>query len=384
MMSDYSLFATCPRGLETVLAAELSAQGVGNIVPTDGGVAGVGNLEAVYRANLHSRTASRVLVRVAHGRYRNEADLYRLAAAVNWGAWFDVSQTFRVGVEGRRAAVKSLEFIGLKTKDAVCDVFRAACGRRPSIDKFRPDVRLHVFLNEQEASFFIDSSGEPLFKRGYRHEAGEAPMRENLAAGLLLLAGYDGSQPFQDPFCGSGTIAIEAALLATRRAPGRLRRFGFEKWQNFDAALWERIRSEAEMQIVRPSERIAGSDYDARMLATAKANADAAEVGEAIDWAVCEVQNARPNGEKGILISNPPYGVRLEEVQTLHALYPQLGSWLKQQYAGWLVGMFTADRSMPKLMRLQPKRKIPLYNGNLDCRLFLFDMVKGSNRREAV
>ena len=169
--------------------------------------------------------------------------------------------------------------------------------------------------------------------------------------------------------------------MATQRAPGLMRRFGFEKLKGFDKALWDKIRREAETKIVfQTAAPIAGSDNDRHIIRAAMANAEAAEVNDLIRWQVQDVQATRPNGEGGIMISNPPYGVRLAEVQTLQALYPQLGSWLKQHYAGWLAGMLTADRDMPKLMRLQPKRKIPLYNGNLDCRLFLIDMVKGSNR----
>ena len=242
------------------------------------------------------------------------------------------------------------------------------------------DVRVHAFVGEREVQIFLDTSGEALFKRGYRQDAGEAPLRENLAAGLLLLAGYDGTQPFQDPFCGSGTIVIEAAWIAAGRAPGLMRRFGFEKLKNFDRGAWEEIRRQAAARIKPPSAALSGSDNDRRMIRTAQANAQAAEAGGWIEWDVCDAQAARPNGGGGIMISNPPYGVRLAEVQALQALYPQLGTWLKQNYAGWLTGMFTADRNMPKFMRLSPKRKIPLCNGNLDCRLFLMDMVEGSNR----
>ena len=281
-MTTYSLFVTCPRGLEAPLSQELEQFKCQDIRAVDGGVACKGGMEQVYRINLHSRTASRVLLR--------------------------------------------------------------------------------------------------LTKSGYRQDTGEAPMRENLAAGLLLLAGYDGTQPFQDPFCGSGTIVIEAAWIATRRAPGLMRRFGFEKLKNFDAALWKKLQHEAETQIRPAPAAISGSDNDRYMIRAAVANAQAAEVDTFIRFEVKDAQDTRPNGEGGILISNPPYGVRLAEVQALQALYPQLGAWLKQHYAGWLAGMFTGDRDMPKFMRLSPKRKIPLYNGNLDCRLFLMDMVKGSNR----
>ena len=379
-MTTYSLFVTCPRGLEAPLSQELEQLKCQDIRAVDGGVACKGGMEQVYRINLHSRTASRVLLRLTKSGYRSEQDIYKAAKNIRWTDWFGLEQTFKVKVEGKRAQVKSLDFVGLKIKDAVCDVFRDACSARPSVGKIRPDIRIHAFIDERDIQIFIDTSGEALFKRGYRQDTGEAPMRENLAAGLLLLAGYDGTQPFQDPFCGSGTIVIEAAWIATRRAPGLMRRFGFEKLKNFDAALWKKLQHEAETQIRPASAPISGSDNDRHMIRAAVANAQAAEVDTFIRFEVKDAQDTRPNGEGGILISNPPYGVRLAEVQALQALYPQLGAWLKQHYAGWLAGMFTGDRDMPKFMRLSPKRKIPLYNGNLDCRLFLMDMVKGSNR----
>lgn len=379
-MTTYSLFVTCPRGLEAPLSQELEQLKCQDIRAVDGGVACKGGMEQVYRINLHSRTASRVLLRLTKSGYRSEQDIYKAAKNIRWTDWFDLEQTFKVKVEGKRAQVKSLDFVGLKIKDAVCDVFRDACGARPNVGKIRPDIRIHAFIDERDIQIFIDTSGEALFKRGYRQDTGEAPMRENLAAGLLLLAGYDGTQPFQDPFCGSGTIVIEAAWIATRRAPGLMRRFGFEKLKNFDAALWKKLQHEAETQIRPAPAPISGSDNDRHMIRAAVANAQAAEVDTFIRFEVKDAQDTRPNGEGGILISNPPYGVRLAEVQALQALYPQLGAWLKQHYAGWLAGMFTGDRDIPKFMRLSPKRKIPLYNGNLDCRLFLMDMVKGSNR----
>ena len=382
-MTTHTLFATCPRGLETILAQELQQQGCTAVTPTDGGVSCQGTLEHVYRANLHSRTASRILLQLARTAYRSEHDIYQATKNIAWHKWFDVAQTFKVKVEGKRANVKSLDFTALKIKDGVCDRFREHGGERPSIDKSRPDIRIHAFLDERNVSIFIDTSGEALFKRGYRQDTGEAPLRENLAAGLLLLAGYDGTQPFQDPFCGSGTIAIEAAWIALGRAPGLNRRFGFEQLAQFDRALWVKLKAEARHAIKnRPYANIAASDNDRAMMRMTQANAAAAEVDGFIDINTLDAQDTRPNGEGGIIVSNPPYGVRLAEIQALHALYPQLGSWLKQHYAGWTAGLFSGDMNMPKLMRLKPKRKIPLFNGNLDCRLFLLDMVAGSNREK--
>ena len=377
----HSLFITCPRGLEPILAQELAQQNCAQIVPTDGGVSARGSMEHVYRINLYSRTASRVLLQLAHATYRNEDDLYRAAKNIAWEHWFGVEKTFKIKAEGKRARVKSLDFCALKIKDGLCDRFRSQTGSRPSVDKARPDMRIHLFL-DKTASIFIDTSGEALFKRGYRQDTGEAPLRENLAAGLLLLAGYNGAQPMQDPFCGSGTIAIEAAWIAQNRAAGLMRRFGFEQFNTFDKALWTKLKAAARADIRQPENPIAASDNDRRMIAAARANAASAEVENIIQFNTLDAQETRPNGANGIIVCNPPYGVRLAEIQALHALYPQLGSWLKQHYAGWTAGLLSGDMEMPKLMRLKPKRKIPLFNGNLDCRLFLFDMVAGSNRKE--
>ena len=262
-MTNHTLFATCPRGLETILAQELAAQGCTHIAPTDGGVSCQGSLEAAYRANLHSRTASRILLQLAKQPYRSEDDIYRAAKSIRWEDWFHAGQTFKIKVEGKRARVKSLDFTALKIKDGLCDRFRSSQGQRPSVDKANPHIRIHAFISEQHAAVFIDTSGEALFKRGYRQDTGAAPLRENLAAGLLLLAGYNGSQPFQDPFCGSGTLPIEAALIATRRAPGLNRRFGFEQLANFDADLWQRLRQEAQAAVLPQAPApITGSDTD--------------------------------------------------------------------------------------------------------------------------
>ena len=381
-MNSYSLFVSCPRGLETILNQELVTLGCEQIHNRDGGIALTGDLASVYKINLHSRVASRVLIRLTTGHFRNENEIYQLARKICWPGWFDVDKNFKIHIEGKQAQINSLNFAALKVKDAICDVFRDKTGRRPSIEKFRPDIRIHVFIEKNEISVYLDSSGEALFKRGYRSDTGEAPLRENLAAGLLLLAGYNGSQPFMDPFCGSGTLAIEAALIATGTAPGLERAFGFEKLNNYNDNLWQQLRRSAQAAIHQPSAPIFGADIDSRLIRLAQDNARYAGMEQYIQWQVTDALDTRPNGNNGIMISNPPYGVRLSEIQLLHALYPQLGSWLKQHFAGWLIGMFSADRDMPKLMRLSPKRKIPLFNGNLDCRLFLLDMVAGSNRQK--
>ena len=369
-MNQLQLFLPCAAGVEQYLAEEV--HGLTGLMGQDlqtlrGGVLVRASWRDALLLNLHSRLAQRVLVQLSFTNYRSEKDLYEAASAVAWEIWFTTKQTFKIEVTAQHSPLTSLNFAALKIKDAVADRFRNKRGERPSVDTQWPDVRIYAHLTTDTATLYIDTSGEPLFKRGWREDKGDAPLKETLAAAMIAASGWDplgdSPLPLYDPCCGSGTIAIEAAWIATQRAPGPMRSFGFEKLKGFDKALWDKIPRDAETKIVfQTAAPIAGSDNDRHIIRAAMANAEAAEVNDLIRWQVQDVQATRPNGEGGIMISNPPYGVRLAEVQALQALYPQLGSWLKQHYAGWLAGM---------LMRLQPKRKIPLYNGNLDCRLFL-------------
>src|SRR5437763_4685799 len=256
-------FAPCPRGLEDALAAELAELGADDIKAADGGVAFGGPIDLAYRANLESRLASRILWQVGHGAYRDEQDIYQLALGLDWPQWFRADRTLRVDVAATRSPLTSLEFATLRIKDAVCDRHRAASGVRPSVSKDQPDVRVHAYLTAGEATFYLDTSGEPLFKRGYRRQTAEAPLRENLAAGLLRLAQWQPGKPLLDPLCGSGTIAIEAALIALDIAPGMKRTFGFQKLAWYDGPTWQRIKQAAQrrMQPVAPS-AIYASDSD--------------------------------------------------------------------------------------------------------------------------
>jgi len=381
-----AFFAPCPRGLEAPLAAELAALDAAFIEPADGGVAFAGPLELAYRANLESRLASRILWRVGHGRYRNEDDLYALVSALEWERHFDVDRTLRVDVAATRSPVASGEFATLRIKDAVCDRFRAVAAVRPSVDKQRPDVRVHAFLGEREATLYLDTSGEPLFKRGYRRDADAAPLRENLAAGLIALSGWTPGTPLLDPMCGSGTIAIEAALVAADRAPGLGRTFGFQKLAWYDGPTWQRIRQKARDR-VRPAPdvpTIFASDVDPRVIELARRNAAAAGVEGFIAFAQADALERAAPAAGGIVIANPPYGVRLGSDEALTALYPKLGDALKQRYAGWTACLFSGDARLPKLIGLKPSRRTPLlYNGAIECRLYRFEIVKGRPQRAA-
>jgi putative N6-adenine-specific DNA methylase len=297
--------------------------------------------------------------------------------------WFDPAATLRVNVSAVSSPVKSLEFITLRIKDAICDKFRAQTGVRPSVDTVNPDVRIHAFLEAERFTLYLDTSGEPLFKRGARMAGGEAPLRENLAAGILRLAGWTPDVPLLDPMCGSGTFLIEAARMARGIPPGYRRGFGFEKLRNFDATAWKRIRSQAEAGM-RPgaSAGIFGSDLYGEALKLARENLAAAEL---LDAVVLKQANAleisAPSGP-GVLVTNPPYGVRLGELEQLAGFYPLLGNVLKQRFAGWRVYIFTADLRLPKLIGLKPSKRTPLFNGPLECRLYAFEIVAGAMRRE--
>src|SRR5436190_10237732 len=273
-------FAPCPRGLEAALCDELAQIGGSEITSTDGGVAFAGEISLALEANLESRLASRILWRVGGGAYRNEKDIYALVHAIAWHRLFKPERTLRVDVAATRSPLASLEFVTLRTKDAVCDRFRAERGVRPSVDKRAPDVRVYVYLTDRDAIVYVDTSGEPLFKRGYRRDADEAPLRENLAAGLLALARWTPAQTLLDPMCGSATIIIEAAMIAAQRAPGLKRSFGFQKLAWYEGPSWQRIKQSAHDRVREPSATptIFGSDVDAAAIAKANSNIAAARV----------------------------------------------------------------------------------------------------------
>jgi len=375
-----AFFASCPRGLEAQLVEELRSLGVASsAVP--GGVAFGGAWDACYRANLWSRVASRILWRVAEFDYKNEHDLYAAVKAIDWPRYFRVERTLRVNVTAQKSPLKSLEFATLRIKDAVCDRFRDTGGKRPSIDRTNPDVRVHAFLEANRGTVYLDTSGEPLFKRGWRAGAADAPLRENLAAGIIMLTGWKPEEPLLDPMCGGGTFLIEAGTMARGRAPGAKRRFGFEKLAAFDAGLWERIKNEARAPERSPA--LHASDTDPKALNATRRNLAEAGVER---WTKVErsdvLERAAP-AAAGVMVMNPPYGERMGSPEELAQFYPKLGNVLKQRFAGWRCYIFTADLRLPKLIRLEASRRIPLWNGALECRLYEFQIVAGSHRKKS-
>ncbi|MBU6488943.1 MAG: class I SAM-dependent RNA methyltransferase [Burkholderiales bacterium] len=418
---SFEFFAPCPRGLETALAAELAetaqrrlppgALEVGADVP--GGVHFRGNWAGGMAANLHSRIASRVLLKIAQRPYRSEQDIYALAAEQRWEQWFTPNETLRVDITAIKSPLRSLEFATLRVKDAICDRMRSKAGARPSIDTAYPDVRVFAFLTASDCTLYLDTSGEPLFKRGWRLDKGAAPLRENLAAGILRLTGWTPGTPLYDPMCGSGTFLAEAAQVALDIAPGLSRSFGFERLKQVDTAAWRYLKSEANTARNTAQSRtsglhIYGSDISDVMLEKARANFARAGFGN-VPLKQLDARNMTPPEDApGILVANPPYGERIE-VRGRNArgearptardrddaeegfrraqtdadapdaeFFQALGDALKQRFTGWRAFVLTADRSLPGQMRLRESTKTPLFNGALECRLFRFDLVAGS------
>jgi putative N6-adenine-specific DNA methylase len=378
-----SFFAPCPRGLEGLLAEELKALGARDAKAGSGGASFRGDMAACWRANLGSRLASRVLMQLAHFPYRSEQDVYAATHVLDWPGLFALERSLRVDVNATRCPLKSLDFVTLRIKDAVCDKFRDRLGARPDVDTREPDVRVQAFLDATHCTLYLDTSGDALYKRGYRDDTGEAPLKENLAAGIVMLSGWDRHAPFFDPMCGSGTIVIEAALMALNIPPGFLRgSFGFERLKDHDATAWKALRKK-EMDRAsspRPLE-IFGSDISGRELRRAHANLEAAGLKGAVLLKQADVREVVAPAASGVLATNPPYGVRIGESMDLKAFYPELGNAFKARFAGWNCYVFSGDPELAKLIRLKATKRTPLFNGPIECRLYEYRMVAGSARK---
>lgn len=376
-------FATCPRGLELLLVDELRQLGADKVHAVGGGVQFAGEFFLAYRVNLESRIASRILWQVANSRYTNEDDIFRTAYALPWTHWFDSRRTIRVDVSATKSPLTSLNFITLKIKDAVCDKSRRLSGRRPDVNTRDPDVPIQAHLSDREFTLYLDTTGEPLFKRGQRVAAGNAPLRENLAAGILRLAGWVPGVPLLDPMCGSGTILLEAAHIALDIAPGLRRRFSFEKLKNFDARGWRELlrRAAARQKNIAPL-AIYGSDISGEALKAARVNLLGSGLDNAVTLQRADVLDMSSPAKEGVIVTNPPYGVRLSERQALAEFYPKFGDVLKKRFSGWRAYLLSADMRLPKLIHLAASKRIPLYNGALECRLFEYKLVAGSMKKK--
>ncbi len=409
------LFLPCAAGVEDLLAEEVKRVLPGvRLRASRGGVALEGEPLQVMTLNLEVRLAQRVLIEVAEGPYRDEHDLYTLAQGVDWTQWITPEHTLRVDTTAQRSPLKSLNFAALRIKDAVCDQLREATGERPNVDTRHPDLSLVLHVGEERASLYVDSSGEPLFKRGWREDKGDAPLKETLAAAMLAAAGWRGTPQdggaLHDPCCGSGTIAIEAAQIACGIAPGLKRRFAFERLLPFAGAemraQWQRLKSHAESRIHPSAVPIFASDVSFRMVDFARRNAQRAGVEAAITFnggdALERPAPELPSELHGTLMINPPYGERIEvggkaarparagsaddNRSTPNDFFGRLASHWKRAYtqhpAGWTAFVLSPDMKLPSAMRLKESRRVPMWNGPIECRLFRFELVAGSARRE--
>ena len=411
-MNTLQLFLPCAAGVEGFLADEV--HGLTGLTGQDllvgrGGALVRASWRDALLLNLHSRLSQRVLVQLAEQPYRGEDDIYALASSVAWEIWFTPRQSFKIEVTAQHSPLKSLNFAALRVKDAVADRFRAKAGARPDVETRWPDVRIHLHLTHELATVYIDTSGEPLFKRGWREDKGDAPLKETLAAAMIAASGWDphgdAPLPLYDPCCGSGTVLIEAAQIACRIAPGSQRRFAFEKLLPYQSHVWVAIKEEAASAVTTAQVPIFGSDVSHRMVDFAQRNAERAGVAAAVQLRGGDaLQRMPPCDQPGVMLLNPPYGERIaaagtagrdarermgqvqragrETAQTEDGVdfFQQLAAHWKKHYAGWQAWLLTPDLKLPGKMRLKESRRVPLWNGPIECRMFRFDLVAGSAR----
>jgi putative N6-adenine-specific DNA methylase len=368
-------FAAVPRGAEEVASGELQQLGITEATAGKGGVSFVCDREGLYRANLWLRTASRIMVQLAVFPCTNQDELYAGVHAIAWTDLITPAMTLSVDCNLRDSLLTHSGFVALKTKDAIVDRIREQCGSRPNIDTASPDVRINVHLSKNICTVSLDSSGEPLDRRGYRLERNEAPLRETLAAAIVALTGWDGSLPLADPMCGSGTIPIEAALLAARVAPGLNRSFGFQRWLDFDGRLWDRLLKEAQEGIQKlPAGLVTGCDLDSRALVMAGRNAAKAGFEGQLRFVHAALEDFMPEGDKGVVIINPPYGKRLGDVDDLRELYCRIGDIMKKRCRGWTGFVLAGNLELAKYIGLKASRRFVLYNGAIECRLLRYEL----------
>jgi len=378
-----SFYAPCPKGLESALAEELTELGVEQATVSDAGVAFRGNARTAMCVNLESRIASRVLMQVAQGNYEREDDIYTLARETVWENWFDSTLTLKVETSAIKCPLKSIDFLTLRVKDAICDRFRETEGQRPSIDVREPQVQVHLHLDKWQMTLYIDTSGPGLFRRGVERDTGAAPLKKNLASGILRLAGWKPEIPLYDPMCGSGTFLIEAAQISLGHAPGLGRSFGFELLDGFTARDWQELKSAAEERAQPARElQIWGSDIAGYAVSMTRENLAALSLDEAVLLKQVNVLESSPPVPEGMIVTNPPYGVRVGEDEEMAEFYPLLGDVLKRRYSGWTAFILSGDLRLAKLIRLSVEKRMPLFNGQIDCRLFQYTLIAGSNRRD--
>ena len=375
------LVAKTFHGLEQVLAGELEALGATNINVLKRAVSFDANKELLYRSNLQLRTAIRILQPLTTFKARNDEELYRAVKAYDWSPYLRDDQTLAIDPVVFSRFFTHSKYVALKVKDAICDQFRDKSGKRPSVDLQRPNLMINVHVAEDQFTLSMDSSGQPLNRRGYRTKEHPAPINEVLAAGMVMLSGYDGSQPFLDPMCGSGTIVMEATMIAALMAPNLKRKeFGFMRWNNYDESLWKKIFDEAQAQVRTPPQRINGSDMALSAIDVSRHSALDFGLKQYIDFEVAPFSEVLPKGKNGIAIMNPPYDERMKS-KDIVMLYTQIGDQLKQRFSGWNAWVISSNFEALKVISLKPAERHTLFNGSLECRFQKFDLYEGTKKR---
>lgn len=370
-------------GLEDVLVQELKQLGASQIVKKNRAVEFLGDLGFLYKANYSLRTALKILVPIHHFKAKNETIFEKEINKIPWENYFFNSQSFAIDATVYSDYFKHSQYIMLKMKDGIVDRFRKKFGKRPDIERFNPDIKFHLHISNQEVTISLDSSGDPLFKRGYRKSHFEAPINEVLAAGLLNLAGWDGKGNFLDPMCGSGTLLVEAAMIALNMPPQLHRKqFGFMNWKNFDLELFNKIKDTRINRIKDFSGKIVGYDISDKALISAKNNIEAADLSEFIELKNQDFFTSQKELFPLLVVFNPPYDERLS-ITTDH-FYKNIGDTLKNNYKNTLAWFITSDLEAYKKIGLRPSRKIKIYNGKLECRFFQYDIYEGSKKNKII
>ena len=376
----FSMVAKTMTGLEEILANELNNIGATDIELSNRAVTFTGDKELMYKANYWSRTALHILKPIAGFYIRREEDLYKKIYDIQWEDYMNATGTLAVDAVVNASVMTHSHYVSLKTKDAIVDRFRDYTERRPNVDIENPDIRVNIHLFKNYCSVSLDSSGYSLHKRGYRIKTGVAPISEVLAAGIILLSGWDKQSNFIDPVCGSGTIVCEAAMIANNIPPGYYRKtFGFEKWKDFDLNLWKKIKMDAINEQIEFEYDIIGSDISSEAIEIARENAKSARLHKDIVFEVKSFEEQIPPEDGGILIMNPPYGERIVP-EDIIKLYQEVGNALKKNYNGYNAWIISSDFNALKFIGLKPTRKITLFNGPLECKLAKFEIYQGSKK----
>ncbi|OQX10688.1 MAG: RNA methyltransferase [Desulfobulbaceae bacterium A2] len=369
------LFATVPLGAEELAAAELTELGARDIAVVRGGVVFRGERALLYRALLCLRTVSRVLLQLGRFSCQGPEELYDGVRALPWPELLTPDMTLAVDCNLRDAALTHGHYAALKAKDAIVDRLRDDCGRRPSVDTRAPDLRVNLHLVGSECTVSLDASGAPLDRRGWRQDRTAAPLRETLAAAVMLLSGWDGTVPLLDPMCGAGTLLLEGAAIALRRPAGAGRSFGLERWRDFDNRLWRKVLREVtaagQEYLDVP---ILGRDRDPAALAACRNNARRAGLEQVVQWERGRFEDVIPPGPAGVIVLNPPYGIRLGEKEGLRPLYRRIGELCKERFGGWTLYILAGDRELVHEIGLRPARRHVLFNGPIECRLLRYEL----------